>query len=137
MAVDAGADHTINYKTQDVVAEIQRLTNQVGIDRIVDVDFGGNLPVSLQIIKPHGTIASYASRGDPEPKVPFRALMTKNVTVLGVLVYTMPEAAKVAGDGRYHPRATGRRTAAGHRRAPAAGAHRRGPYGRRAGQRHW
>jgi NADPH2:quinone reductase len=97
IAVDSGADHTINYKTQDVVAEIQRLTNQAGIERIVDVDFGGNLPVSLQIIKPHGTIASYASRGDQEPKVPFRALMTRNVTVLGVLVYTMPEAAKVAG----------------------------------------
>jgi NADPH2:quinone reductase len=96
-ARDSGADQTINYKTQDVVADIQRLTNGEGVDRIVEVDFGGNLPLSLQIVKLHGTIASYASRGDPEPKVPFRALMTKNVTVHAILVYTMPEAAKVAG----------------------------------------
>ena len=60
------------------------------------MDFGGNLPTSLQVVKLHGTIASYATRGDPEPKVPFRALMVKNITVHGVLVYTMPESAKAA-----------------------------------------
>jgi NADPH2:quinone reductase len=93
----AGADHTINYKTQDVVSEVKRLTHDAGVERIVDVDFGGNLPVSVQIVRMHGTIASYASRGDPEPKVPFRALMQKNINVLAILVYTMPESAKAAG----------------------------------------
>jgi NADPH2:quinone reductase len=95
-ARDAGAEQVINYKRDDVVAAVKQITGDAGVDRIVDVDFGGNLPVSLQIIKPHGTLASYATRGDPEPKVPFRALMVKNVTVLGVLVYTMPESAKSA-----------------------------------------
>ena len=99
-AASAGADHTINYKTQDVVAEVQRLTDDAGVERIVEVDFGGNLPTSLQIVKPHGTIASYATRGDPEPKVPFRALMVKNITVHAILVYTMPESAKA---GRRRP----------------------------------
>jgi NADPH2:quinone reductase len=96
-ARQAGADHIINYREQDVVAEVKRLTGGAGVDRIVEVDFGGNLPVSLQIIKPDGVIAGYATRGNAEPKVPFRALMTKNVVVRGVLVYTMPEAAKEAG----------------------------------------
>jgi NADPH2:quinone reductase len=95
-ARDAGADHTINYKTDDVVATVRRLTEGVGVDRIVDVDFGGNLPLNLEIVKSAGTIASYATRGDPEPKVTFRALMVKNITVRGILVYTMPEAAKAA-----------------------------------------
>jgi NADPH2:quinone reductase len=94
---EVGADHIINYRTQDVVAEIKRLTGNAGVDRIVEVDFGGNLPVSQQIIKPFGTIASYASRGDPEPKLAFRALMVKNVVVRPILVYTMPESAKLAG----------------------------------------
>jgi NADPH:quinone reductase len=95
-ARDAGADHTINYRTQDVVAEVRRLTNDAGVDRIVEVDFGGNLPTSLQVVKLHGTIASYATRGDTEPRVTFRALMVKNVTVHAILVYTMPESAKLA-----------------------------------------
>ena len=92
-----GADHVVNYRTQDVVAEIKRLTGDAGVDRIVEVDFGGNLAVSQQIVKPQGTIAGYASRGDPEPKVAFRALMVKNVVVRPILVYTMPETAKVSG----------------------------------------
>jgi len=96
-AADAGANHIINYKTEDVVAVVQRLTQGAGVDRIVEVDFGGNLPVSLQILKLYGAIAGYATRGEPEPKVPFRALMQKNISVHGVLVYTMPESAKIAG----------------------------------------
>jgi NADPH:quinone reductase len=96
-ARQAGADEIINYRTQDVVAEIKRLTDNAGVERIVDVDFGGNLPTSLQVVKLHGVIASYATRGDPEPKLPFRALMQKNIAVHAILVYTMPESAKTAG----------------------------------------
>ena len=96
-AHEVGANHIVNYKTQDVAAEVKRLTDNQGVERIVEVDFGGNLPVSLQVLRLHGAIAAYATRGDPEPSVPFRALMTKNAVVRPVLVYTMPESAKAAG----------------------------------------
>ena len=89
----AGAAHTINYRHEDVAAEIERLTSG-GVDRVVDVDFGGNLATTLQVLKPGGIVASYASRGDDKPSVPFRALMVKNITVHAILVYTMPELAK-------------------------------------------
>lgn len=92
-----GADEIVNYRTQDVVAEVKRLTADRGVDRIVEVDFGGNLPVSLQVIKPDGVIAGYATRGNAAPEVPFRQLMTRNILVRGILVYTMPEDAKVHG----------------------------------------
>ena len=68
-----------------------------GVDRIVDVDFGGNLGVSLEVIKVNGVIASYASMGEREPRVPFYALMAKNVTIRPVLIYTMPERAQDEG----------------------------------------
>jgi NADPH2:quinone reductase len=96
VAREAGADETINYRTEDVAEAIKRLTAGVGVDRIVDVDFGGNLSTTIQALKPDGIVASYATRGEPEPKVPFRALMVKNVVVRGILVYTMSEAAKTA-----------------------------------------
>jgi NADPH2:quinone reductase len=94
LAAGAGADHTVNYRTGDAAAEILRLTNGAGVDRIVDVDFGANLPVSLKVLKTNGTIATYASMGEPEPKLPFYALMAKNATLRTVLLYTMPERAK-------------------------------------------
>lgn len=92
----AGAAHTVNYREQDVAAEVARLSGGSGVDRVVDVDFGGNLATTIQVVKPNGSIASYASRGDQTPAVPFRQLMVKNVTVHAILVYTMAEAAKTA-----------------------------------------
>lgn len=92
----AGAHHVVNYRTEDVPAAVRRLVGAHGVDRVVDVDFGGNLATSLQVIGPNGVLASYASRGEPEPKLPFRALMQKNVTVHAILVYSMAESAKAA-----------------------------------------
>jgi len=96
-AAAAGADHTVNYRTGDAAKEILALTGGVGVDRIVDVDFGGNLGVSLETIKVNGVIATYASMGEREPRVPFYALMAKNVTIRPVLIYTMPERAQDEG----------------------------------------
>jgi NADPH:quinone reductase len=94
LAAMAGADHTVNYRTGDTAAEILKATGGAGVDRIVDVDFGANLPVSVKVLKVNGTIATYASMGEPEPKLPFYALMAKNATIRPVLLYTMPERAK-------------------------------------------
>jgi len=94
VALGAGADHAVNYRTGDAAAEILQLTGGAGVDRIVDVDFGGNVAASARVIKTNGIVASYASMGDPEPKLPFYTLMAKNVTLRPVLIYTMPERAK-------------------------------------------
>ena len=95
-ATAAGADHTVDYRTEDVAARILELTDGAGVDRVVDVDFGANLPATLKAIKPNGVIAAYASMGEPEPKLPFYSLMMKNLALRPVLIYTMPEAAKEA-----------------------------------------
>ncbi|MGH7392131.1 MAG: NADPH:quinone reductase [Candidatus Rokuibacteriota bacterium] len=94
LAAAAGADHTFNYRTGDLVAEILAVTGGAGVDRVVDVDFGANLAVSARVLKTNGTIATYASMGDPEPKLPFYALMGRNATLRPVLIYTMPNRAK-------------------------------------------
>lgn len=93
-AAAAGADHTVNYRSADPAAQILELTGGAGVDRIVDVDFGANLPMSLKVLKVNGTIATYASMGDPEPKLPFYPFMAKNATIRPVLLYTMPERAR-------------------------------------------
>ena len=93
-ARQAGADYVINYRTQDVVKTVKELTKGVGVDRIIDVDFGGNLPVTQEIIKVNGIVACYASAGNPEPTIPFYALMYKNVYLRLVLVYNMSQKAK-------------------------------------------
>ena len=88
----AGADVTINYRTEDVVARIRSETG--GVDRVVDVDFGGNLPVTSHVLRANGAIAGYASTGEMAPKFPYGKLFQLNPVIRPVLVYTMPDAAK-------------------------------------------
>ena len=92
----AGADHTVNYRTEDVAAQVLKMTDGAGVDRIVDVDFGANLASNLKVLKPHGVLAAYSSPAEPEPKLPFYALMRNNATVRAVLIYTARESALAA-----------------------------------------
>lgn len=88
----AGADVVINYRTENVVERIRAEVG--GVDRIVDVDFGKNLPVSAAVLKSHGAITCYASASVREPVFPYNDLLRLNVSVRPVFVYTMPDAAK-------------------------------------------
>ena len=88
----AGADVVVNYRNENVVERIR--TEVGGVDRIVDVDFGKNLPVSAAVLKPHGAITCYASTSVREPVFPYNDLLRLNISVRPVFVYTMPDAAK-------------------------------------------
>ena len=92
-ARSAGADIVINYRSEDVVARIR--SEAGGVDRIVDVDFGKNLPLSTQVLNDSGVIACYASTSIPRPSYPYPELLWRNPVVRQVFVYTMPDAAKV------------------------------------------
>jgi len=93
-AADAGADYVFNYRVENVVDRISTLPDGPGVDRIVEVEFGGNLEQTLQIIKPSGVVAAYASDAVPEPKVPFYQLAHKGGSARFVLVFMMPEEMK-------------------------------------------
>jgi NADPH2:quinone reductase len=88
-AKKAGADHIVNYRQQNVVEEILRITNQQGVDRIVEVDFGANLAISAQILKAGGISVMYAYIGQPELPIPIMSLMVKNITLKFTLVYSI------------------------------------------------
>lgn len=93
LAQRAGADIIINYRKEKVVGQVLLSTGGAGVDHIVEVDFGANLADSVQMLAPHGVIASYASMGAATPALPFYDLMGKNVTLMPLLVYCMPEQA--------------------------------------------
>jgi len=99
LAREAGADLVINYKTEDVAKKVLEFAKG-GVDRVIEVDFGANLPINLQIVKTNGSIASYASMGNPEPKIPFYTMMRRGIAVDLVFVYMMKpeERAKSIAD---------------------------------------
>lgn len=95
----AGADVVIDYKRESVVERVKEATGGRGVDRVVEVDFGANLPTSRAVLRGNGVIAVYASMAAPEPAVPVYPFMMNNVTVRFILVYDMPDSAKAAACG--------------------------------------
>ena len=89
IANNAGADKVINYKNENVLEEIMEYTENDGVDRIFEVEFGGNLPINEKIIKPNGVIAAYGSMAEIEPKLPFYNLMFKGVKIDTFLIYSI------------------------------------------------
>ena len=89
IANNAGADKIINYKKENVLKEVMKYTENNGVDRIFEVEFGGNLPINEKIIKPNGVIAAYGSMAEMEPKLPFYNLMFKGVKIDTFLIYSI------------------------------------------------
>jgi len=86
----AGADLVINYRSEDVVAKAMAFTANRGIDRVVDVDFGGNIATTLKLMAMNSTIAIYATNGNRSPVVPVRELMEKCVALRALVLYALP-----------------------------------------------
>jgi NADPH2:quinone reductase len=95
IALAAGADNTINYRTEDTVQRLRDITGGAGVDHIVEVDFAGNFKVSREVLRGNGVLALYSAGIAPQPPVPLQ-FMASNITVRFVLVYDMPEPAKHA-----------------------------------------
>jgi len=93
-AAGAGADLILNYRSDDVAARVREYTNGRGVHHVVDVDFGGNLAVSLQVVAPNGSVAYYASRGNVAPVVSAPEVMRRNLSIHGILLNGAPHAAR-------------------------------------------
>ena len=92
IAFEAGADHVLNYKTENVVERIRQIAPE-GVDRVAEVSFGSNWETDVAVLKPNGVISTYASDSQREPKIQFYSLMGKGLTVHFVLVYVMSKKA--------------------------------------------
>lgn len=91
-AAAAGAHAVVNYREGDVAAAILAANHGKPVDRVVEVEFGGNLPVTSAVIGEGGVIAAYGSMADAEPKLPFYPLMFRNVTLRMLIVYLLSSA---------------------------------------------
>jgi len=91
---DAGARHVISHREPGWGTRIKALNDGKPVDRVIDVEFGANLPEVLDCIRTGGVIATYSSTQVKEPQLPFLRMMYLDLTLHLVIVYAMPEAAK-------------------------------------------
>jgi NADPH:quinone reductase len=85
-----GADHTLNYKTEDVVGKVMDLTDKRGVDHVSEVDFGGNIATTPKLMAMNSTIAVYATQGNRTPVVSVRELMEKCINLRSLVLFALP-----------------------------------------------
>ena len=81
--VQLGADHAINYKTQDFVAEVKRLTNGRGVDVVLDMVAGDYIEREVQCMAEDGRIAVIAVQGGTKSALDSGLLLRRRIALTG------------------------------------------------------
>jgi NADPH:quinone reductase len=88
-AKSAGADHVVNYRTEDLKARVAEITGGTGVERIIEVDLKANAMTYPGLIVKHGKAVVYGSGSGPISIPSFIPLST---TLEFILVYTLSDA---------------------------------------------
>ncbi|HWP19706.1 MAG TPA: NAD(P)H-quinone oxidoreductase [Burkholderiaceae bacterium] len=91
-----GADHAINYRTEDFSAETRRLTSGRGADVILDMVAGPYVPRELECLADDGRLVIIALQGGARAEVDLSALMRRRLTITGSTLRPRPVAFKQA-----------------------------------------
>lgn len=98
IAREAGADDTVNYKTEPLVQRVAELTQGQGVDRIIETDMAANAAANLDMLKPGGEVVAYGSGASPLA-IPFYPLIVKNLQLKFFMVYHLSEADRARATG--------------------------------------
>ncbi len=81
--VALGASAAIDYKTQDFVAEVDRITHGRGVDLILDMVGGDYIPRNLACLAPGGRHVTIAMLHGSAATIDLRLIMTRGLTLTG------------------------------------------------------
>lgn len=80
----AGADATIDYRTEDWVARVQELTDGRGADVIYDSVGGDTFDLSLKCIAWNGRVLIIGFASGRIPEVKLNRVLLKNISIIGL-----------------------------------------------------
>jgi len=81
--VAIGADHAINYKTQDFVAEVKRLTGGRGVDVVLDMVAGDYVAREVESLAEDGRLAIIAVQGGTKSALDIGLVLRKRLAITG------------------------------------------------------
>jgi NADPH2:quinone reductase len=94
--VALGADHAINYKTQDFKEEIKRLTEGRGVDVILDMVGGSYVAREVESLAEDGRIVIIAVQGGIKSEFNAGLVLRRRLTITGSTLRPRPIAFKQA-----------------------------------------
>lgn len=81
--LDLGADHAINYRTQDFVQAVADLTAQSGVDVILDMVAGDYMARNIDCLAEDGRLVIIAVQGGSKAQFNAAKLMVRRLTITG------------------------------------------------------
>ena len=82
-ALDIGADHAINYRTEDFVERVRAITGGAGVQAVLDMVGGDYLPRNLDCLAEDGRHVSIAVQRGATAEIPIRKIMARRLTLTG------------------------------------------------------
>ena len=73
-----------------MASRVLELTEQHGVDRISEVDFGINHPTTVKIMANHASIGAYGSAGEEEPRISVLPFIFKDANIRFLQCSLMP-----------------------------------------------
>jgi NADPH2:quinone reductase len=89
-----GADHAIDYKTQDFVAEVLRLTDGKGTDVVLDMVAGEYIGRDVKCLAEDGRIVIIAVQGGTQSTVDASLVLRRRLVITGSTLRPRPVAFK-------------------------------------------
>ena len=81
--VALGADHAINYKTSDFVEQVKKLTNNKGVNVILDMVAGGYVAREVECLAEDGRLVIIAVQGGVKAEFNAGMVLRKRLTITG------------------------------------------------------
>ena len=94
--IEIGADHAINYREQDFVAEVSRITGKHGVDVLLDMVGGDYIEKNLKCLALEGRLVFIAFLHGSRAEVDWRFIMLKRQTITGSTMRASPQERKAA-----------------------------------------
>jgi NADPH:quinone reductase len=91
IARQAGADHVVDYKREDVGERVMAITDKRGVDAVIEMDLAANAKLLPGVLRPEGIVVVYGGSA-AEPTIPFQFLLQNSITLRFFMVYLMPAA---------------------------------------------
>ena len=91
-----GADHAINYKTHDFVAEAMRLTDGKGVDVVLDMVAGDYVAREVECLAEDGRLVIIAVQGGIKSGFNAGLVLRRRLTITGSTLRPRPVAFKAA-----------------------------------------
>jgi NADPH:quinone reductase len=86
-AREAGADHCIDYKREDVGERVAEITAKRGADAIIEMDLSANAKLIPSVLRPRGRVIVYGTGA--EATIPAFFCLANSVQLLFFLVYQL------------------------------------------------